>query len=126
MSRRIDSRESVAAAVVEACKRLDLHVEPYVEMGHRVWGQERIVDIVVSNGKAKLGIDCHFQNSGGSAELRVFAILLDMQKWTIPGIVVYGGDGFSGSFLSGIAEFDNAFDIESVGAELRRRFGIAP
>jgi hypothetical protein len=53
------------------------------------------------------------QGGGGSAEDKVPATIQDISAWPIPGVVVFGGDGFSAKML-----------LDDLEAWLRLFFGL--
>ncbi|GAB4465456.1 MAG: hypothetical protein Kow0070_27870 [Anaerolineales bacterium] len=83
--------------VVALAKNLGLKADTEVKAARRLWGQRRFIDVVVTDEKSgkRLGIECKFQASGGSAEEKIPATIQDIAHWPISGIVVIDGEGFS-------------------------------
>jgi hypothetical protein len=53
--------------------------------------------VVISDEKSdkRLGVECKFQATSGTAEEKIPATIQDMEHWPIPGIEVIDGEGFS-------------------------------
>ena len=73
-----------------------------------------------------LGVECKFQGVGGSAEEKVPATIQDISAWPIPGVVVFGGDGFSANMLAYFHSTGKAVSLEDLEAWLRLFFGLPP
>jgi len=60
-------------------------------------GATRYIDVVISDEKSgkRLGVECKFQATSGTAEEKIPATIQDMEHWPIPGIEVIDGEGFS-------------------------------
>ncbi len=83
--------------VVQLAQELGLKAQKEVKAGRRLWGAKRKIDVVLTdekNGK-RLGIECKYQSSSGSAEEKIPSTIQDIASWPIPGIVVIAGEGFS-------------------------------
>jgi hypothetical protein len=80
-----------------------------------------VIDVVLTRtetGKT-LGVECKFQGGGGSAEEKVPATIQDISAWPIPGVVVFGGDGFSANMLAYFHSTGKAVSLEDLEAWLR-------
>ncbi|MGH2470306.1 MAG: PD-(D/E)XK nuclease superfamily protein, partial [Chloroflexota bacterium] len=100
MAGRAVAVASGAALVDEVCRAatgLGLVCEQQVKVGRRLWGAVRNIDVVLTQpeSRLRLGVECKFQGSTGTAEEKIPAILSDIDAWPIRGIVVIGGQGFS-------------------------------
>jgi len=53
--------------------------------------------VVISDEKSgkRLGVECKFQATSGTAEEKIPATIQDIEHWPIPGIEVIDGEGFS-------------------------------
>lgn len=53
--------------------------------------------MVISDEKSgkRLGVECKFQATSGTAEEKIPATIQDMEHWPIPGFEVIDGEGFS-------------------------------
>jgi hypothetical protein len=60
----------------------------------------------------------------GSAEEKIPAVIQDIAAWPIPGIVVFGGDGFSTNIRSFLIASGRAVDIVDLESWLRLFFGL--
>lgn len=85
------------ARVVGLSEDLGLQAQVEVRAARRLWGAVRRIDVVLteSESRKKLGVECKFQGSSGSAEEKIPATLNDLEHWPIPGIIVIDGPGFS-------------------------------
>jgi hypothetical protein len=115
-------RDKVAALAQE----LGLQVKIEVRVGRRLWGAVRCIDVIVTRpdtGKT-LGIECKYQGSGGTAEEKVPATMQDISAWPIPGIVVFGGEGFSPNMVAYFHSTGKAIWLADLEAWLRLFFGL--
>ena len=117
-----DLRDKVAALG----RDLGLDVRTEVTVGRRLWGAVRRIDVVLTRretGKT-LGVECKFQGGGGSAEEKVPATIQDISAWPIPGVVVFGGDGFSTNMVAYFHATGKAVALGDLGSWLRLFFGL--
>ncbi len=117
-----DLRDKVAALG----KQLGLEVRTEVKVGRRLWGAVRNIDVVMTReevGKT-LGVECKYQGGGGSAEEKVPATIQDISAWPIPGVVVFGGDGFSANMLAYFHSTGKAVALDDLEDWLRLFFGL--
>ena len=97
-----------------------------LEVGRRLWGAVRSIDVVLTRkdtGKT-LGIECKYQGIGGSAEEKVPATIQDIAAWPIPGLVVFGGDGFSTNMVAFFHATGKAVSLLELEPWLRLFFGL--
>lgn len=87
------SGDELKQKVVALAQSLGLKVQTEVRAARRLWEHRRFIDVVLS-GK-RLGIECKYQATAGTAEEKVPATVQDIEYWPIPGIVVIDGKGFS-------------------------------
>lgn len=114
--------EQQVAAVAE---RLGLRTDTQVRVGRRIWGAERRIDIIVSGPEGKrLGVECKFQGSGGSAEEKIPVVIDDINAWPIDGIVVFEGDGFSPHMRGFLLSTGKAVQLDDLDVWLRLYFGL--
>jgi len=115
-------RDKVATLATE----LGLDVRTEVKVGRRLWGAVRSIDVVLTRketGKT-LGIECKYQGIGGSAEEKVPATIQDIAAWPIPGLVVFGGDGFSTNMVAFFHATGKAVSLSELEPWLRLFFGL--
>jgi hypothetical protein len=103
---------------------LDVRVE--VRVGRRLWGGVRHVDVVLTRKETgqTLGVECKYQGGGGSAEEKVPATIQDITAWPIPGLVVFGGSGFSSNMIAYFHSTGKAVSLDDLEAWLRLFFGL--
>jgi hypothetical protein len=117
-----DLRDKVAKLAAD----LGLDVRTEVKVGRRLWGAVRSIDVVLTRkdtGKT-LGIECKYQGIGGSAEEKVPATIQDIAAWPIPGLVVFGGDGFSTNMVAFFHATGKAVSLIELEPWLRLFFGL--
>ncbi|MBY0371689.1 hypothetical protein K2X33_13465 [bacterium] len=117
------SLEETVALIGE---KLGLRVDSQVKAGRRLWGQERHIDIVLTQagtGK-KLGIECKFQAKSGTAQEKIPSTILDIQAWPIQGIVVFSGDGFTANMENYLHSTGKAVALEDLENWLRLYFSL--
>lgn len=120
-----NGRELEAAARVLA-EALGLEVREQVRVARRIWGAERRIDLVLTNpeGHRRLGLECKFQSSAGSAEEKIPLVLQDIAAWPIPGLIVFAGTGFSDNMRAFLVASGKAVDLSDLEDWLRLFFGL--
>ena len=111
--------------VAELAVSLGLKVKRQFRVGRRIWGAERNIDLIIDNeGGKRLGIECKFQGTAGTAEEKIPAIIDDIGAWPIEGIVVFEGDGFSTNMRAFLISTGRAIPFEDLESWLRLYFGL--
>ena len=105
---------------------LGLIVEIEVEVGRRIWGARRKIDVVLKHPETRvsLGVECKFQGGRGSAEEKIPATLEDIRVWPIRGIVVYSGEGFTTNMQSYLLSTGMAVELPDLQKWLELYFGL--
>lgn len=122
----VASGDALCKAVVALGASLGLEAREQYRCGRRVWGSERFIDIVLTQPEThrRLGLECKFQGTSGSAEEKIPAIIQDIAAWPIPGLVVFSGAGFSNNIKSFLIASGHAIELEDLEAWLRLFFGL--
>ena len=112
--------------VVGLATALGLESREQFRCGRRIWGAERRIDVVLTNpvDRKRLGVECKFQGSHGTAEEKIPTTIQDMAAWPIPGLVVFSGEGFSPLMRSFLIASGKAVDFEDLQSWLRLFFGL--
>jgi hypothetical protein len=112
--------------VANMAQRLGLRVGRQIKVGRRLWGAERRIDLVLRHADSdrSLGIECKYQGVGGSAEEKIPATIQDIAAWPIPGIVVFGGQGFSANMRAYLHSTGKAVAHEDLRGWLTLFFGL--
>jgi len=112
--------------VVELAETLGLKAETEVKAARRLWGSIRKIDVVLTEEKSgkRLGIECKFQTTPGTAEEKILAVVQDIQYWPIPGIVVIDGKGFSQNMQGYLMSTGKVVWFEDLEAWLKLYFGL--
>jgi PD-(D/E)XK nuclease superfamily protein len=105
---------------------LGLEVRVEVRVGRRLWGAVRHIDVVLTRKETgqTLGVECKYQGGGGSAEEKVPATIQDITAWPIPGLVVFGGSGFSSNMVAYFHSTGKAVSLDDLEAWLRLFVGL--
>jgi hypothetical protein len=113
-------------AVAEIGRGLGLVVEVEVEVGRRIWGARRRIDVVLKHPvtRVSLGVECKFQGGRGSAEEKIPATIEDIRAWPIRGIVVYSGLGFTSNMQSYLLSTGMAVELPDLRKWLELYFGL--
>ena len=124
--RLIQSAQALEREVATLGAALGLKAEKQVRLGRRVWGANRHIDVVLTHPETRLriGIECKFQKTRGTAEEKISATIVDIDAWPIKGIVVLAGDGFSANARSYLISTGKAVDFEDLETWLRFFFGL--
>jgi hypothetical protein len=113
-------------AAIDVAVSLGLKTEDEVKVGRRIWGARRFIDVVVTHRTTglKLGIECKYQGTGGSAEEKIPATIEDIKAWPIRGLVVFDGPGFSVNMNGYLISTGMAVEFADLEDWLRLYFSI--
>jgi hypothetical protein len=122
----VASGDALCKSVVALAHGLGLETREQYRCGRRIWGAERLIDVVLTHPgtRRRLGLECKFQGTSGSAEEKIPAIIQDIAAWPIPGLVVFSGAGFSTNIKSFLIASGRAVDLDDLEAWLRLFFGL--
>ena len=122
----MSSGQELARVVASLAIGLGLEVRSEYQVGRRIWGAVRRIDVIVTHPQTRktLGIECKYQAVTGSAEEKIPSTIQDIAAWPIPGIVVFAGDGFSGNMRSFLIASGKAVELEDVRPWLCLFFGL--
>lgn len=92
----------------------------------RLWGAKRRIDLILTAPESglRLGVECKFQKTGGTAEEKIPAVIEDIGSWPIDGIVVYDGPGFSANMRAYLDSTGKAITLPDLEVWLRLYFGL--
>lgn len=115
--------EDYVAALAE---RLGLQARRRVRVGRRLWGSQRIIDVVATEpvSRKTLGMECKYQGGPGTAEEKLPALVRDIEAWPIPGIVVFDGPGFSDNMTLYLYSTGKAVALDDLEDWLRLFFAL--
>jgi hypothetical protein len=122
----VASGDALCKAVVALSESLGLTAREQYRCGRRIWGAERLIDVILTQTEAhrRLGLECKYQGTSGSAEEKIPAIIQDIAAWPIPGLVVFSGAGFSSNIRSFLVASGRAIELNDLEAWLRLFFGL--
>jgi hypothetical protein len=109
---------------VELAQGLGITAKTEFRCGRRLWGAVRSIDVVLSRGNLRLGIECKYQSSSGSAEEKLIATIKDIEAWPIPGILVFDGEGFSEKMTAYLFSTGKAVQFEDLENWLKLFFAL--
>ena len=125
-ARAVSHGDLLAQRVVAIGAHLGLQTREQFKCGRRIWGAERRIDVVFTHpvDKKRLGVECKFQGTQGSAEEKIPTTIQDIAAWPIPGIVVFSGEGFSVNMRSFLIASGRAVEEVDLESWLRLFFGL--
>lgn len=125
-STAVQNGNDLKRAVAELGTKLGLEVRTEVRVGHRIWGAQRRIDVVMTHPdtRLRLGLECKYQASTGTAEEKIPATIKDIQAWPIKGIVVISGPGFSSNMRGFLDSTGMVVDFEDLEDWLKLYFGL--
>ena len=120
------SGRELEEAVTRLAGGLGLEVRRQVKVGRRLWGQERRIDIILTEPvlRKRLGLECKYQGGKGSADEKIPATISDIAAWPIPGLVVFSGAGFTANMRSYLLSTGRAVEMQDLEPWLRLFFGL--
>lgn len=114
--------EDRVAAVAQA---LGLTVRRQVAVGRRKWGSRRHIDAVVQDARGRrLGIECKFQRSRGTAQEKMPGLLDDMTAWPFDGLLVFDGPGITPDMRGYLLASGRAVEFKHLSEWLSEFFGL--
>lgn len=122
----VSNGADLVRSVVTLAATLGLEGREQVRVGRRIWGANRIIDVVLTDASTRksLGIECKFQGVSGTAEEKIPSTVQDIAAWPIPGIVVFAGEGFTKNMESFLLSTGKAVGVADLEPWLRLFFGI--
>ncbi len=120
------SGDELKQNVVALAQRMGLKAETEVKAARRLWGQRRYIDVVITDEKTgkRLGVECKYQATSGTAEEKIPATIQDIAHWPIPGIVVIDGEGFSSNMQGYLMSTGKVVWYGELEEWLRLYFGL--
>lgn len=114
------------ARIEHIAGELGLEVQRNVREGQRKWWKPRKLHFVFRDGSTDrtLGVDCRRQDSRGTTEEKIAAILWDMEDWSMDGIIVTEGSGWQKDFARFMKANDAIVDVNELEIYLREYFEI--
>lgn len=112
----VTSGSKLERAVADIGSAMGLEVRKQVALGKRIWGRGRRIDVYMRHPDTgqRLGIECKYQNSLGTAEEKIPLTITDIEAWPIRGIVVIHGNGFSPDFKAFIRSTGRVVELEDL------------
>ncbi len=126
LGKAVTGGDALVKEVAALAEHLGLESRQQFRAGKRIWGAERRIDVILTHplSRVRLGIECKYQGTGGSAEEKIPTTLQDIASWPIPGIVVFSGDGFSPNMRAFLLASGKAVCLEDLEPWLRLFFGL--
>ena len=120
------SGDELKRRVVALAESLGLKADTEVKAARRLWGQRRLIDVVITDEKSgiRLGTECKYQSTGGTAKEKIPATIQDIAHWPIPGIVVIDGEGFSTNMQGYLMSTGKVVWFDELEDWLRLYFGV--
>ena len=120
------SGDALKRNVVALAEEMGLKAEMEVKAARRLWGQRRYIDVVITDEKTgkRLGVECKYQATAGTAEEKIPATIQDIAHWPIPGIVVIDGTGFSANMQGYLMSTGKVVWYSELEEWLRLYFGM--
>ena len=112
--------------VAELAEGLGLVVHKEFYLGRRLWGSRRRIDLILTEPESgrRLGIECKYQKSSGTAQEKLPATIADIESWPIDGIVAYDGPGFTPNMRAYLDSTGKAIAFPDLEPWLRLYFGL--
>ena len=88
-------RDCVAGYLARQLDQEGIDVKTEITLGRSILGKMRRVDVMLTSAGGALAIETKHQDTPGTAEEKVFYALADLAAMPVPGVLVYGGGGWS-------------------------------
>ena len=126
LARAVQNGNELKEEVARIGQELGLRVFEEVEVGKRLWGARRRIDVILRHPETRqtLGIECKYQAVPGTAQEKIPATVQDILAWPIPGLVVFAGEGFSSDMRSYLYATGKAIELEDLAVWLELFFGL--
>jgi hypothetical protein len=110
--------------VIGVQQGLDYRWQCYI--GKTVYGKRRKVDIVLRHATTghRLAVECKYQEVSGTADEKLPYAVLNQKTLPIPGVIVFGGRGWSDGSLPWLCANAQATDLANWLDWVRFFFGI--
>src|SRR5690349_2010871 len=107
---------ALRTAVIEIATDLGLQADKEIYVGRRLWGARRVIDVVVTHPvtRLRLGVECKFQGTQGTAEEKIPSTIEDIRSWPIQGIVVFAGGGISPNMKAYLLSTGKAVELSDL------------
>ena len=125
-AKAVSGGDELVKEVRKLGETLGLEVREQYKVARRVWGAERRIDVILKHaatGKV-LGVECKYQEVGGTAEEKIPTTIQDIDAWPIDGIVVFAGKGFTANMKSFLISTGKAVEFGDLELWLRLYFGL--
>ncbi len=125
-STAVTSGHALRDRVAMIGRELGLSAETELEVGRRIWGSKRRIDVVLKDRDTRksLGVECKYQAQPGTAEQKIIASIEDIRSWPIRGILVFSGEGFSETMRSYLISTGVAVEFQHVKKWLELYFAL--
>ena len=125
-AKAVSNGDDLVKAVTQLACELGLEAKEQVRVARRIWGAVRKIDVVLTHPQTRktLGIECKFQAVTGTAEEKIPSVIEDIGAWPIPGIVVFGGDGFTENMKMFLVSTGKAVEFSELKPWLCLFFGL--
>jgi hypothetical protein len=119
--------KALVTRVVEIAEKLGLEAKKEVSVGRRLWGAIRNIDVVLTDKTTRksLGIECKYQEVGGSAEEKIPTTIKDIDAWPISGLLVFDGPGFSANMKGYLYSTGKAIAFSDLEQWLKLFLGLS-
>ena len=96
-----DYRDRIAAYVLAGFGEHGVVVYTEVHLGKTIIGKDRKVDVFVvrQHDQRAVALECKFQDSQGTTDEKIPYALADLEALSVPGYLVYAGEGWSKGVL---------------------------
>jgi hypothetical protein len=103
---------------------LDFRWQCYI--GKTIYGRRRKVDVVLRHAATghRLAVECKFQDSSGTTDEKLPYAVLNQKTLPIPGVIVFGGKGWSDGALPWLCANAQATDLANWEDWVRFFFGV--
>jgi hypothetical protein len=125
-AKAVQSGDELVKGVRVLAEKLGLEVREQFKVGRRLWGASRHIDVVLRDPKTgkTLGVECKYQEKGGTAEEKIPTTIQDINAWPIDGLVVFAGVGFTENMKSFLISTGKAVEFHDLEPWLRLYFGL--
>jgi hypothetical protein len=104
--------------------QLGLDYRRKLTVGKTIYGKDREVDLLFRHGELRIAVEAKYQHGRGTADEKLPYAAKNLETLPLPGVIVYGGGGFSPGALHWLCANTKATDVAHLSEWLAVFFAL--